>query len=462
MDLENNGLAWSEKVVWQEGMTLDPHHFQQSDRHHHALLDARIRSITPFFWGLNHISIDRDRLTNGEFALLDCSGIMADGLAFEISGTLGNVPDTRNLSKYEKFSSSKETLNVYLAVPSMFRDGTNVRLPDTLLKRPTRYSAHTISMSDETTGENERPVDVARAQFEILLEGESMQGYSILQIAQVSRSGDNSLTLSTRFAPTCLYIKASDYLMNLASRILQNLVTHSAKVKQRASNIFSQRETTPQDVLIFGRQGVVNGNIPIIKHFYEQSTSHPEALYLALTSLAAQLYTYISSASIAPNEYPSYNHDNLSQCFNRLEEILAELIRDEAPQSIYSMIELAMVRENVYNANIERSIERHARLFLIARSNQIPEHQLISNLPTVVRVASPGSIDMVVQAAVPGLEISHTSRLPASVPVDDRASYFELQRVGHFWDAISDEKAVAIFLPHKRGHVEIELLSVNS
>ena len=462
MDQENDSLAWSEKVVWQEGMTLDPHHFQQSDRHHHALLSARIRSVTPFYWGLNQVTIDMDRLVNGEFALLDCAGIMPDGLAFEISGSLGNVPDTRNIDKYEKFPPSKETLNIYLAVPSVFKDGANVRLPEGLANRPIRYRTHTISMSDETTGENERPVDVARANFKILLEGESMQGYSIMHIAQVARSGGNSFKLSPRFAPTCLYIKSSEYLINLTSRILQNLVTHSTKVRKRASSIFSQRETTPDDVLVFGRQGVVNGNIPIIKHFYEQSTSHPEALFLALTSLAAQLYTYISNASVAPNEYPVYNHNNLSHCFNRLEEILAELIHDEAPQSIYSMLELAMLRDNVYSTSIERSLEQHARLYVVARSGQIPEHQLIAELPTIVRVASPGSIDMVVQAAVPGLGVSHTSRLPASVPIDDRASYFELQKNGHFWDAIKDEKAVAIFLPYNRSQVEIQLLSVNT
>ena len=461
MNQENNGLAWSEKVVWQEGMTLDPHHFQQSDRHHHALLDARIRSTTPFYWGLNQITIDMDRLVNGEFALLDCVGIMPDGLAFEISGSLGNVPDTRNVDKYKKFPPSKETLNIFLAVPSVFKDGANVRLPDGVANRPVRYRTHTIAMSDETTGENERPVDVARADFQILLEGESMQGYSIMQIAQVAKKGDG-FALSARYAPTCLYIKSSDYLTGLTRKILQNLVTHSTKVRQRASKIFSQRETTPNDVLVFGRQGVVNGNIPIINHFYEQSSSHPESLFLALTSLAAQLYTYISSASVAPNEYPVYNHGNLSQCFNRLEEILAELIRDEAPQSIYSMLELTMLRENMFTASIEQSLEQHARLYVVARSGQIAEHQLIADLPTSVRVASPGSIDMVVQAAVPGLEVSHTSRLPASVPIDDKASYFELQRAGHFWDAIKDEKAVAIFLPYNRSQVEIQLLSVNT
>ena len=461
MDVENNGLAWSDKVVWQEGMTLDPHHFQQSDRFHAAVLNARMRSIAPFFWGLSHISIDADTLVNGELALLECGGVMPDGLAFEIGGQYGNLPDSRTVVGYEKFPPSKETLNVYLAVPSLFKQGANIRLSGSMLQRPVRYMVQTTSMSDETTGENERPIDVAKANFRILLEGESMQGYTVMQIAQVKRKGDNSFRLSPRHAPTCLSIKASDYLTGLTSRILQNLVTHSSKVKTRASGIFSQRETTPQDVLIFGRLGVVNGHIPVIKHYFEHQGSHPEALYLAMVSLAGQLHSYVSNATVSPNDYPPYDHGNLTQCFNRVEDILSELIKDEAPQSIYSTTEFDMLRNNVYHANIERALQQGARLYIIARSRNIPEHSLITDLPINMRVASPGTIDMVIQAAVPALSIAHTSRLPASVPVDDKASYFELQKAGNFWEAIDNEKALAIFMPYDRSQIQIQLLVVN-
>ena len=460
MEPEKNVLAWSEKVVWQEGMTLDPHHFQQWDRYQASMVHARIRGIAPFSWGLTHIEVDRDRLANGELTLLDCGGVMPDGLPFEISGNLGNVPETRNLAKYAPFTPSTESLNVYLAIPAVRKDGVNVKLQDSNRQSATRYASHTTSVSDDNTGENERPIDVARMNFQLLLEGESLQGFSLLHVAQITRTGDGSYTLAPRFVPTCLYIGASEYLMGLAGRILQNLVTHSSTVSRRATGIFSQRETTPQDVLIFGRLGVVNANIPVVKHYYEEPATHPESLYLALVSLAGQLFSYISSARTAPNAFPSYNHTNLSQSFNKLEEILGELIRDEAPSPIYSNIDLAMLKENVFRADLDKTLLQEGRFFVVARSTQIPEHRLISELPTIARVASPGSIDMVVQAAVPALEIAHTSRLPASVPVDDKASYFELQKRGHFWEAISDESAIAIFMPYNRGQVEIELMAV--
>ena len=459
MEPEKNTSAWPDKVVWHEGMTLDPHHFQHWDRHQSAMLNARMRSMTPFYWGFTHIEIDRDRLANGEVMLIECGGVMRDGLPFEVSGALGNIPESRNVAQYEPFKSSKVFLDVYLAIPTDRRDGANVRLQQANRTSTSRFVAHTTTVRDENTGEDEREIEVARMNFRLLLEGESMQGYSLLQIAQIERSGEG-YSLSSKFVPTCLHIGASEYLSGLTSRILQNLVTHNTQVSRRASGIFSQRETTPQDVLVFGRLGVVNANIPVVKHFAEEPGSHPESLFLALSMLAGQLFSYISSARTSPQDFPVYNHSHLSQSFNQLEEILGELIRDEAPSPIYSNIDLALLKENVYQAEVDQGLLQEGRFFIVVRSRNIPEHRLITELPTIVRVASPGSIDMVVQAAVPALEIVHTSRLPASVPVDEKASYFELQKNGHFWEAIYDEAAVAIFLPYDRSDVEIILLAV--
>lgn len=462
MEPDKNLPAWSDKVVWQEGMTLDPHHFQQWDRSHAAKLNARMRAVSPFYWGLTHIEINMDGLANGEFSLIDCKGVMRDGLPFEISISLGNLPDSRNISEYPKFTASKKTLGVYLAIPALRPDGANVKLQDSTRQSPTRYLAHTITPSDENTGEGERPVEVAGLNFSLFFEGEDekMRGYSVMQIAQLERVRDGEYGLTKRFAPTSLFIGASYYLRRLTSRILENLVTHSTKVTRRATGIFSQNETTPQDVLVFGRLGVVNANIPVIKHYDEEQTSHPEALYLALVSLAGQLFTYIRNVKITPNDYPTYNHNNLTQSFTKLEEILAELIHEEAPSPLHSDIELRQIRPNIYQAVVDPSLLEKGRLFVVARSRNIPEHKLNAELPNAVRVASPGLIDTVLGAAVPALEILHTSRPPVSVPIDDGASYFELQKQGHYWGAISDESAIAIFLPYDRSQVEIYLLVV--
>ena len=413
-----------------------------------------------YHWGFTHIDIDKDRLANGEFVIRECSGVLPDGTPFELSASLGNIPDSRNIANYPNFSPNKRALGVYLAIPVVRMEGANVRLRDSNPHRVTRYIAQGASVKDDNTGENEQQVDVAALNVQLLLEGESFQGYSLLQIAEVVRSAADTFELQPSFVPPTLYTGASEYLKDLASRILQNLITHRTRMSSRASGIFAQRETTPQDVLILGKVGVINANIPVLKHFFEEPSSTPESLYLALASLAGQLYTYVPGATVEPEQYPRYTHDNLGATFTRLETILAELIREQAPDPIWKAIAWAEVKGNMYTAGLEESLLVDRRFFIKVKSSHIPEHRLINEFPASVRIASPGAINSVITAAVPALELNHTSRLPASVPVDDSASYFELLRKGPYWEDIINEQMVAIFMPYHRSQVDIELMGV--
>ena len=40
------------KVVWNEGMLLTPHHFQQWDNYYEELLSSRFAAASPYDWGV--------------------------------------------------------------------------------------------------------------------------------------------------------------------------------------------------------------------------------------------------------------------------------------------------------------------------------------------------------------------------------------------------------------------------
>lgn len=461
MEPDRRLAFWVDKVVWREGMNLEPHHFQQWDRFHHAQLHARIRSLSMHCWGFTHIEVDKDRLANGEFAVQECSGVMPDGMVFELSGSLGTIPETRNVASYAEFSPNKRTLGVYLAVPALRREGANVKLNNTPTLRATRYVAQPSAFKDDNTGENEQPIDIARLNVRVLFEGESFQGYTLMQIAEVMR-GDTADTfkLNESYVPPCLYVGASEYLVNLASRILQNLVTHRARMSGRVSGIFAQRETTPQDILILGKLAVINANIPLVKHCFSDRSNAPEALFLTLSSLAGQLYTYAPNPTVDPDDYPAYSHENPAAVFNRLETILNELIHDVSPDPVWTTVPWTEESGNVYTAAVSEAHLANRRFFIKTKSSNIPEHRLITEMPSAARITSPGAINAVITAAVPALDLNHTTRLPASVPIDDRASYFELVKSGPHWEHITKESAMSIFIPYHRSQVDIELMAV--
>ena len=82
------------RVVWNEGMLLTPHHFQQADNYYEDLLNSRIASLTPYEWGLLDLQINRDAIANGFVEILSCSGVMPDGLSVSLP-QMGPAPDPR-------------------------------------------------------------------------------------------------------------------------------------------------------------------------------------------------------------------------------------------------------------------------------------------------------------------------------------------------------------------------------
>ena len=116
------------KVLWYEGMTLDPHHFQQWDRYHQDMLNSRVHAISRFNWGVSELAIDEDSLLNGQFNLLRCKGVTTDGLHFDIPPT-DPIPNSRNIQ--ENFPATEEALEVFLAIPVEHHGGKNYLIDKT-------------------------------------------------------------------------------------------------------------------------------------------------------------------------------------------------------------------------------------------------------------------------------------------------------------------------------------------
>ena len=85
-------MLWHDKVVWQEGMFLRAQHFQQQDRHAEWMLQARAAPLRSHHWGITELSLDRDLLAAGKFAIASATGIMEDGTAFSVPGHADQPP----------------------------------------------------------------------------------------------------------------------------------------------------------------------------------------------------------------------------------------------------------------------------------------------------------------------------------------------------------------------------------
>ena len=77
-------MTWHDKVMWTEGMFLQPQHFQQQDRHAVRLLDARVGAAFGHGRGFSAWMVDEAALLQGKVALVSATGVLPDGQPFAV------------------------------------------------------------------------------------------------------------------------------------------------------------------------------------------------------------------------------------------------------------------------------------------------------------------------------------------------------------------------------------------
>ncbi|NBB85621.1 MAG: type VI secretion system baseplate subunit TssK [Bacteroidetes bacterium] len=450
---------FDKRVVWYEGMTLDPHHFQQWDRHVAQQLHTRMQATMAHGWGFMELGIDRDRLANGTLALTRCRGVMSDGLVFDIPDT-DPLPEPRAVE--EAFPATAEVLEVALAVPAHRTDGGNIERAGSPAGREPRFTTETLTVPDDTTGADERPVEVAHGRFRLLFGGEPRQALRTMKLAEVVRTSSGVYQLREGFIPPCLFMEASDVLMRLARRLLEVMVTRSAELTSRARGIRQQREVSVADVTALGLASAINTYLPVVKHHHASGTSHPEVFFEVMLELGGQLSIYADAKPLPVRDFPVYDHGAPSEPFATLDTAVREMLGGAAPPSNFTEVPLNTSGENLYTATLEAAMLSGSALYLIARDGSMPAHRRAAELPLMLRIATPDTIDPVLRSYTRALPVDHATTLPGGVPVDEEATYFQLQQTGPFWEAITKEQALALYVPPDFRDVSFDLIAVKT
>src|SRR5678816_708273 len=63
------------RVVWSEGLFLQPQHFQQQDRYFERYIETRCHPLVPYSWGFTEIEFERDFLKIGKVGLRRLTGV---------------------------------------------------------------------------------------------------------------------------------------------------------------------------------------------------------------------------------------------------------------------------------------------------------------------------------------------------------------------------------------------------
>ncbi len=443
------------KIIWNEGMFLIPHHFQQWDHYQEENLNFRLRSLNHFNRGVIGLKIDKDALANDRFALLNCSGVMPDGLSINIPETDG-LPEGRNIKDY--FLPSMEALDVYLAIPIERRSSLNFQIDDSASPGNVRYLREFVRVADETTGQNEKDIGLARKNLKILFSGESLNDFNYLKIAELVRTASGIVTLREEFIPTCLGISASEHLMNLLRQLLEILAAKSSSLSgERRQKVSGSVEFGTSDISNFWFLHTVNSFIPLLSHFYNISGGHPEQLYLVLAQLAGELATF--AMDIHPKDLPGYNHDDLSQSFGMLYKHIRDMLETVIPSNCIP-IPLERAEESLFVGRVTDDRLLDSAQFYIGVKAEMPERELMDKVPQQIKTGSLDNINIIVNMAMPGVTITHSPRPPAAIRIRMGYQYFRLEKHGDYWDTVQKSKTIAIYVPSEFAGINLELMAI--
>ena len=166
------------RVVWSEGLFLQPQHFQQQDRYFERYIETRCQPLTPYSWGFTEIEFERDFLKIGKVGLRRLVGVFPDGTPFR-------MPDDDPLPAPLDIAASVRDQRVFLAVP--LRRAGEVEsardpAPDDLVRqgiREIQVASAAVGASDPAT------LEVGALRTRLLPEREATEAYACIPLAHV-------------------------------------------------------------------------------------------------------------------------------------------------------------------------------------------------------------------------------------------------------------------------------------
>jgi len=440
-----------EPVIWAKGTFLTPQHLQLQDRFLENMLQFHLDALAFRPWGFRQLQVNQELLATGTFALSGASGIFPDGLLFDIPNS-DPAPAPKPLA--ELFGPDDTEISVYLAIPQYRERGLNVSAP--LRQADTRYRAEVETFKDENTGASERPVQVARKNFRLLVEGESREGASALRVASVRRTPSGTFQLNPRFVPPLLDFTASDYVVSIARRLVEILSARSSMLSgARRQKNQTLADFTTADIANFWLLYTINNYFPLLRHLFETRVGHPEELYSAMLSLAGALTTF--SLKIHPRDLPLYDHEDLGACFTDLDEKLRLLLETVVPSNFVSL-PLKLVQPSIHATSIDQDKYLVNTKLYLAVSAEMNQADLINKTPHLIKVCSANHIEHLVRQALPGVPLTHVATPPSSIPMKLNFQYFSMTQTGLAWEAITRARNLAAYVPGDFPQPELELI----
>ncbi|GGY36754.1 type VI secretion system baseplate subunit TssK [Pseudoduganella albidiflava] len=454
-------MSWESKVIWSEGMFLQPQHFQQHDRYLERLIEARARPTLPYGWGFTRLELDETALALGKVALASASGLFPDGTPFDF-------PFTHPAPAPLDIPADARDQPVVLAVPLCRRGGRESDYHaarhnganhgtnhNTTADGLARFSVGIVEV-DDSTAQGAVPIEVGQLQLRLLLGKDATDAYACLGAVRVTeRRADNALQLDRQYIAPALALQASGTLSSYCDEV-------HGLLHQRGNELGTQLGQPGRggvaEIADFLLLQTVNRYQPLFAHLRQVPALHPERLFAAMLGLAGDLATF-SRADRRPPAYPEYRHDDLRYSFTPLMADLRASLSMVLQRSAIA-IELQDRKYGVRLAVLpDRGLLKSAS-FVLAVNAQMPSETLRTRFPSHVKIGPVERIRDLVNLALPGIALRSMPVAPRQIPYHAGFNYFELERSGELWGQLEHSGGLAMHIAGDFPGLELEFWGI--
>jgi type VI secretion system protein ImpJ len=445
-------MTWRDRVIWTEGMFLQPQHFQQHDSHWEHQWRQRLQQCLPYRWGFSALTLDEASLTLGKVGLAAAQGLLPDGTAFSAPGSdatpaaLDIPADARNEI-------------VVLAVTLQRPGVVETDAEQAAGSMGARFLAAEVNVGDSNSQlDRDAALQVGRLNVRLMLARDAGDGYATLGVARVvERRADNRVVLDPTYVPPLLHAPAHP--------VLDGYVRELCGLLHQRGEALAARQAAP------GRGGVgeiadfllleaVNRNQATFNHLRSVSVLHPERLYSECLALAGDLATFRDSRR--PTAYADYLHDDLAATFRP--------VIDDLRQSLSMVMEQTAIpielQDRAYGVRValipDVNLQRSAT-FVLAVSAQLPGDALRARFPTQVKIGPVERIRDLVNLQLPGVGLRPLPVAPRQIPYHAGFNYFELEtRNSDLWKQLETSGGLAMHIAGEFPGLELEFWAIRA
>jgi len=455
-------VSQTQPIFWHQGMFLQPHHFQQSEKYISHQIDTLKQNMAPWMWGFINLDVAEEAVQAKRIKLHAAELFLEDGTYIEID--LNAYVAERSIEGAEIDPESPTT--VYLALKQESSFSSNVTKINDISEANTVKTRYFTFVNPTPTQDRYVQGEVAEThelilKLDIILDSEK-EGYSeytLIPFAQITMDGEN-LTLAKNFIPPCLNIQASQQLSKKISELKDELAGRAIQLKVGQAMLGSQIDNNSIRYQLSLQ--ALSRYVPRLNHEVSTPNIQPWMIYGGLKELIGEISTFNKEINLLGENQqgesllPDYKHTNSGECFNQARNLINQILNEISvgPQFLVNLDR----NEQSFSCDIPKDFfKERADFYLIINSTEDWD-TFSHSFFTTAKLSSKNTIDVLIERSLPGIGLIHSPTTPAGLPKKDGAHYVRIDVHDDEWLSVERQENLVLHWDDAPEDLMIELV----